>query len=170
MVQIESLRSDQLRAYGGTRDVMPAIDALARESRVFTNAYIQASHSNYAGLVPLSSQYPLRSPQMYQYPPDPTYPRVLIYDVLKALGYKTAIFSSQNERWGGMINFHRQNSLDRFFHAGTFTGRHHPWEDTGFAEWVKETKGAGSVDDRYTMDEAIQWIDTVAGEPSGSSF
>ena len=49
MVQIESLRSDQLRAYGGTRDVMPAVDALARESRVFTNAYIQASHSNYAG-------------------------------------------------------------------------------------------------------------------------
>ena len=166
MVQIESLRSDQLRAYGGTRDVMPAIDALARESRVFTNAYIQASHSNYAGLVPLSSQYPLRSPQMYQYPPDPTYPRVLVYDVLKALGYKTAIFSSQNERWGGMINFHRQNSLDRFFDAGTFTGdTYAPYGDTGFAEWVKETKGAGSVDDRYTVDEAIKWIDTVAGEP-----
>ena len=108
--------------YGGTRDVMPAVDALARESRVFTNAYIQASHSNYAGLVPLSSQYPLRSPQMYRYPPDPTYPRVLIYDVLKALGYKTAIFSSQNERWGGMINFHRQSSLDRFFHAGHSPG------------------------------------------------
>ena len=166
MVQIESLRSDQLRAYGGTRDVMPAIDALARESRVFTNAYIQASHSNYAGLVPLSSQYPLRSPQMYEYPPDPTYPRVLIYDVLKALGYKTAIFSSQNERWGGMINFHRQSSLDRFFDAGTFTGETYaPYGDTGFAEWVKETKGAGSVDDRYTVDEAIKWIDTVAGEP-----
>ena len=71
MVQVESLRSDQLRVYGGTRDVMPTIDALARESRVFTNAYIQASHSNYADLVPLSSQYPLRSPQMYEYPPNP---------------------------------------------------------------------------------------------------
>jgi arylsulfatase A-like enzyme len=166
MVQIESLRSDQLRSYGGTRDVMPTIDALARESRVFTNAYIQASHSNYADLVPLSSQYPLRSPQMYEYPPDPAYPRVLIYDVLKALGYKTAIFSSQNERWGGMINFHRQSSLDRFFDAGTFAGpTYAPYGDTGFAEWVKETHGAGSVDDRYTVDEAIKWIDGVAGQP-----
>jgi arylsulfatase A-like enzyme len=166
MVQFESLRSDQLRAYGGTRDVMPTIDALARDSRVFTNAYIQASHSNYADLVPLSSQYPLRSPQMYEYPLEPTYPRVLIYDVLKAIGYKTAIFSSQNERWGGMINFHRQSSLDRFFDAGTFTGpTYAPYGDTGFAEWVKETHGAGSVDDRYTVDEAIKWIDTVAGQP-----
>ena len=166
MVQIESLRSDQLRAYGGTRDVMPTIDALARESRVFTNAYIQASHSNYADLVPLSSEYPLRSPQMYEYPPNPTYPRVLIYDVLKAIGYKTAIFSSQNERWGGMINFHRPSSLDRFFDAGTFTGpTYAPYGDTGFAEWVKETHGAGSVDDRYTVDEAIKWIDGVAGQP-----
>jgi arylsulfatase A-like enzyme len=166
MVQFESLRSDQLRAYGGTRDVMPAIDALARDSRVFTNAYIQASHSNYADLVPLSSQYPLRSPQMYEYPPEPAYPRVLIYDVLKAIGYKTAIFSSQNERWGGMINFHRQSSLDRFFDAGTFTGpTYAPYGDTGFAEWVKETHGAGSVDDRYTVDEAIKWIDGVAGQP-----
>ena len=166
MVQVESLRSDQLRLYGGTRDVMPTIDALSRESRVFTNAYIQASHSNYADLVPLSSQYPLRSPQMYEYPPNPTYPRVLIYDVLKALGYKTAIFSSQNERWGGMINFHRRSSLDRFFDAESFTGpTYAPYGDTGFAEWVKETHGAGSVDDRYTVDEAIKWIDSVAGQP-----
>jgi hypothetical protein len=30
MVQIESLRSDQLRSYGGTRDVMSTIDAIAR--------------------------------------------------------------------------------------------------------------------------------------------
>jgi arylsulfatase A-like enzyme len=166
MVQIESLRSDQLRIYGGTRDVMPTIDALALESRVFTNAYIQASHSNYADLVPLSSQYPLRSPQMYEYPPNPAYPRVLIYDVLKAAGYKTAIFSSQNERWGGMINFHRQSSLDRFFDAETFTGpTYAPYGDTGFAEWVRETNVAGSVDDRYTVDEAIKWIDGVAGQP-----
>ncbi len=116
---------------------MPTIDALARESRVFTNAYIQASHSNYADLVPLSSQYPLRSPQMYEYPPNPTYPRVLIYDVLKALGYKTAIFSSQNERWGGMINFHRQSSLDRFFDAETFTG------DDLRAVWRHGIRGVG---------------------------
>ena len=166
MVQVESLRSDQLRVYGGSREVMPALDALVRESRVFTDAYIQASHSNYADLVPLSSHYPLRSPRQYQYPEDPTYPRVLIYDVLKALGYRTAIFSSQNEHWGGMSNYHREGSLDRFFHAETFTGpTSAPWGDTGFAEWARGSKSAGSVDDRYTVEEAIGWIDSVAGNP-----
>src|SRR5262249_53120334 len=160
------LRSDQLRVYGGHRDVMPTIDAVAREAWVFTNAYIQASHSNYADLVPLSSQYPLRSTEMYEYPPNPPYPRVLIYDVLKALGYKTAIFSSQNERWGGMINFHRVANLDRFFHAQTFDGpTYAPFGDAGFAEWVKQTGSAGSVDDKYTVSEAIHWISSVAGSP-----
>ncbi|MBM3818636.1 MAG: sulfatase, partial [Acidimicrobiia bacterium] len=166
MVQFESLRADQLRAYGGPRDVMPAVDALAREGRVFTNAYIQASHSNYADVVPLSSHYPLRSREMYIYPPNPTYPRVLIYDILKAVGYRTAIVSSQNEAWGGMINFHRLSSLDHFFHAQTFGGpTYSPYEDGGFANWVSQTGGAGSVDDRYTVDEAIRWIDTVGQAP-----
>jgi arylsulfatase A-like enzyme len=166
MVQIESLRRDQLRAYGGVRDVMPTIDGLARGGRVFTTAYVQASHSNYADPVPLSSQYPLRYRQAYDYPEHPPYPRVLIYDVLKALGYKTAIFSSQNENWGGMINYHRPDRLDRFFHAATFTGpTYTPWEDAGFAEWVKATGGAGSVDDRYTVNEALEWIDTLGTEP-----
>jgi arylsulfatase A-like enzyme len=166
MVQVESLRSDQLRAYGGTRDVMPTLDALAREGRVFTRAYVQASHSNYADLVPLSSHYPLRTREMYTFPPNPPYPRVLIYDVLTSLGYRAAIFSSQNENWGGMINYHRPSSLDRFFHAETFGGpTYTPWEDIGFADWVKQTGNAGSVDDRYTVDEAIEWIDHVAGQP-----
>lgn len=166
MVQFESLRSDQLLIYGGRREVMPTIERLAKEARVFTNAYIQASHSNYADLVPLSSHYPLRSPDMYEYPPNPTYPRVLIYDVLKAIGYKTGIFSSQNERWGGMVNYHRESSLDRFLHAATFSGpTQTPWADLGFAEWVKETKGAGSIDDKYTVNEAIKWLDGVAGQP-----
>jgi arylsulfatase A-like enzyme len=30
---------------------------------------------------------------------------------------------------------------------------------------VKETHGAGSVDDRYTVDETIKWLDSVAGQP-----
>ena len=166
-VQVESLRSDQLRIYGGTRDVMPALDALARESRVFTNAYIQASHSNYADLDPLSSHYPLRSLQENTYyPENPTYPRVLIYDVLKALGYQTAIISSQNENWSGMINYEQTGNLDHIFHAETFGGpTYTPWGGTAFAQWVKQTKAAGSVDDRYTVQEAIRWIDSLGGRP-----
>jgi arylsulfatase A-like enzyme len=136
------------------------------ESRVFTQAYVQASHSNYADVVALSSQYPLRSEDPYDYPRNPLYPRVLIYDVLKALGYRTGIFSSQNEHWGAMSNYHRPENLDRFFHAATFGGpTYTPWEDMGFARWVSQTGAAGSIDDRYTVDEAISWLDTIGDQP-----
>jgi arylsulfatase A-like enzyme len=163
---VESLRADQLRAYGGTKDVMPTLDALAREARVFTNAYTQASHSNYADLGPLSSHYPLRSRTIHYPPRDPTYPRVLIYDVLKALGYHTSVFSSQNEHWENVIHYIKTASVDRFFHGENFDGPTYVMlGDTGLANWVKQTKRAGSVDDRFTVREAIKWIESLDGEP-----
>jgi arylsulfatase A-like enzyme len=163
---IESLRADQLRTYGSRRDIMPTVDALARESRVFLNAYTHSSHTDYATITPLSSHYPLRSKTAYAYPEDPSYPRVLIYDVLKALKYRTAVFSSSNEYWGGMINFLRTGNIDRFFHAANFKGPSYVMDgDAGFAQWTRETKHAGSVDDRHTVSEALQWIGSVKREP-----
>jgi len=163
---VESLRADQLRAYGGRREVMPAIEALSGESRVFSNSYTQASHTDYATVVPLSSHYPLRSTTIHAYPKDPAYPRVLIYDILKAIGYRTAIFSSSNEYWSGMINFLQTGSVERFFHAANFKGPTYVAEgDTGLAQWVKTTKHAGSVDDRFTVGEAIQWIEGLDKNP-----
>jgi arylsulfatase len=157
---VESLRADQLRLYGGSRDVMPAADNLAHEARVFLNAYTQSSHTSYATIVPLSSHYPLRSATPYTYPEKPTYPRVLIYDVLKSLGYKTAIFSSSNEYWLGMNNYLDTGNLDRFLHAANFEGPTYVIQgDSGFADWVRRTKHAGSINDRFTVDEALRWID-----------
>jgi arylsulfatase len=157
---VESLRADQLRAYGGTRDVMPAVDRLAQESRVFLNAFTQSSHTNYATVVPFSSHYPLRSALPYTYTENPTYPRVHIYDVLKALGYKTAMFSSSNEYWGGMNYYLDTGTLDRYLHAANFDGPTYVIQsDAGFADWVRRTKHAGSINDRFTIDEALRWID-----------
>lgn len=166
LIVVESLRSDQLRAYGASRDIMPTVNSLATESRVFTNAYSQSSHTDYATLAPLSSHYPLRSTTSYTYPERPTYPRVLIYDVLKGLGYSTAIFSSSNEYWSGMIHFLQTGNIDRLFHAATFKGPTYVMQgDAGFADWTRETQHAGSVDDRYTVAEAVKWIDSVKTGP-----
>ena len=86
--------------------------------------------------------------------------------MLKALGYHTAIFSSSNEYWSGMINFIKTENLDRLFHAATFKGPTYVMQaDAGFADWTRETKNAGSVDDRYTVAEAIQWIEGIKREP-----
>ena len=160
VIVVESLRDNVLRAYGGTREVMPTCDALAAEGRVFLNAYAQATHSNYASPCPLSSQYPLRADHAYVYPPDPTYPRVMIYDVLKALGYRVGIFSSSNENWGGAINYIRTPSVDKLVYAETWKGPTYvASQDSGFARWVANTRHAGSIDDRYTVAEAMKWMD-----------
>ena len=166
LIIVESLGANQLQMYGGTREVMPAVEALARGGRVFSNSYTQASHTDYATLVPLSSHYPLRAPNLHVYAKDPTYPRTLIYDVLKPLGYRTAIFSSSNEYWSGMINYLQTGNVERFVHAENFTGPTYVAEgDSSFAEWVKTTKHAGSVDDRFTVADAMRWIDGLSDEP-----
>ena len=166
VIIVESLRADELRAYGGNRDVMPSVDALARESRVFTNTRSQSSQTSYAIFAPLSSHYPLRSAGPYSYSANLTYPRVLIHNVLKKLGYRTAVFSSSNENWEGMIHYLQSGDIDRLFYASVFKGPTYSFPgDTSFANWVMATQHAGSVDDRFTMDEAIQWIDQSSNQP-----
>ena len=166
VIIVESLRTDQLVVCGGKRIVMPHVEALAREGVVFPNNYTQASHSNYADLCPLSSHYPLRSPRTHVYPKNPTYPRVLIYDVLKHLGYRTAVISSQNENWGGMVNYLRTSGLDYFVDATTFKGPTYvPRGDYGFARFVTGEKRSGKIDDRFTVGEMIRWIDEKPDQP-----
>ena len=159
---VESLRNDQLESFGGSREVMPRVDALARSGLRFPDHYTQASHSNYADLCILSSHYPLRSTSVHLYPENPTYPRVLIYDVLHALGWHTAVISSQNENWGRMINYLRTGGIDHFFHSETFRGPTYvPRNDTGFVEFLKGGKRSGKIDDRFTVDEAMRWIESL---------
>jgi glucan phosphoethanolaminetransferase (alkaline phosphatase superfamily) len=102
LLLVESLRMDQLTDFGGSVSVMENLEQLERRSIRFIDNYTQASHSNYADLCPLSSHYPLRSRAMYYYPENAPYPKVLIYDILKNVGYRTAIISSQNEKWGNI--------------------------------------------------------------------
>lgn len=165
LLLVESLRPDMLTAYGSPEPYLPNFEALSEKSIVFTDIYSQASHSSYADVCPLSSHYPLRTRGVHFYPPNPPYPRVLIYDVLKQLGYRTAIFSSQNENWGSMYNYLQSPNLDRFFHSKTFDGPTYiPHGDHGFAAYATRTK-SGKIDDRYTVAEAIKWIDEEREQP-----
>ena len=157
VVLIDSLRSDQIRATGGTRDVMPAVEALTREGRVFTDCVTPASHTDYACPAVFSSHYPLRARDVYRYPKNPPYPRVMIYDVLKALGWRTALYSSQNEEWGQMMNYMQTGGLDVVFHS----------KSAGIAEESTKDRPAfaGALDDSVTIGEAMKWIEAGAGAP-----
>jgi arylsulfatase A-like enzyme len=157
VILIDSLRADQLRAAGGTREVMPAIEALALEGRVFADCVTQASHTDYAAPAVFSSHYPLRARDVYRYPKNPAYPRVMIYDVLKALGWRTALFSSQNEEWGQMLNYLQTGGLEVLFHS----------KSGGVSEDASKERPAfaGTLDDSVTIAESMKWIDASPGAP-----
>ena len=160
LILVESLRPDQLKAFGGSRLVMPFLESLTDSAYSFTNTFAQASNSSYADLCPLSSHYPLRSRQYNLYPKHIPYPRVLIYDVLKSLGYKTAIISSQNERWGAMLNYLNTGYLDKILHAGNYTGQRYA------ANELASINAQGKIDDYHTVQEAINWIGQINSKDS----
>jgi hypothetical protein len=142
VLMIDSMRPDQLRAYGATRSVMPNLDALAAEGRVYRDARTQATHTNFATPCPFSSNYPYRSVDPQAYPGDDSYPRVMIWDVLKPLGYRTAMIGSQDERWGNMLGYMRTPGIDDVLQPD---GRTRP--------------------DGETVDQALGWLDGVGKSP-----
>ncbi len=163
---VESLRGDVIHDAKGFRSIMPNVAALAENGAFFENHYALATHSNYADIVPISSQYPLRSPNTHVYPERPTYPTPRIYDLLKTQGYRTAIISSQNEEWGKMANYLSSPSLDYFFHSVTFEGETYvPKNDIGFFSMAGNGKRSGKIDDYFTVNEAIDWIGQDADTP-----
>ena len=160
LINVESLGIGPLQAYGRTGPaVMPNLDELARLSVVFERSYAQATHTNYSATSIVSAQYPLRTPDAFVYAADPPFPRVMPYDLLQPLGYRTGLFSSGNDLWGGMVSFWTTGHLDRLLYSGNFDGPTYvAQEDTGFARWVARTRNAGSIDDRSTTDELLRWI------------
>ncbi len=159
LVLVESLRPDEIMAFSGRREVMPSLEKLARRSRTYPRTWTQASHSNYADLAALTGQYPLRDRTMVLYDADSPWPRVLLYDLLAEVGWRTAIFSSQNETWGRMDQWLDTGRLDVFFHSETFDGPTYVTPgDAGFLKFVTDRKLAGKVDDRHTVSAAIDWI------------
>jgi len=86
---------------------------------------------------------------------------VPIYDLLHVLGWHTAVISSQNEVWGRMINYLETGHIDHFFHSESYDGETYvPRHDDGFSDFLKGSRRSGKIDDRFTVGEAIRWIDS----------
>lgn len=85
LITIDALRADHLGFMGYQKNVSPNLDALAKESTVFTNAFVVGPNTlpSFAGL--LTSTYPLD----YQGLKRIAKPRVLISEALKEVGYIT---------------------------------------------------------------------------------
>ena len=158
VVLVDSLRVDQLRAYGGTRDVMPEVEAVAREGRVYLDHYSNGTLTDIAAPCPLTSHYPLRKRTVGDLLDVSGYPRALVYDVLKSLGWRTAFVASNNEFWGGTIHLLWSPSLDLFFTAGVRV-------PPGGPSALARTPMNPAVDDAQTIDEALAWLGSSGKAP-----
>lgn len=88
LITIDALRADHLGFMGYEKKVSPNIDALARESSVFVQAYTTGPVTPYSFPAILTSTYPLD----YGGPEKIAEPRKLISEVLKEKGYITGAF------------------------------------------------------------------------------
>ena len=167
LLVVESLRPDVFTTLGGKRNIMPFVDDFSKKGVAFSKAYSQSSHSNYSDVSIVSGQYPLRSTHPYYYPEQIPFPRTMLQDILKPMGYKTAIFSSQNEQWGGMLNYINTGNFDKIVHAGNLKSQIRPehdiygnldkkWKD--YRKNFNRFQYSGKVDDQATIDMTIDWL------------
>jgi len=160
VVLVESLRHDLLAT---TPEAIPFLRDMYETHVGFSHAYATASHSNLSDLAFWFSQYPLRSPGKETFPRDADWRGVSLFDVFKSDGYETAYISSQNEMWGGMINWLETPTLDYFFDSESFDGE--TWENhddlAGLAGLIRKGLAqAGKIEDSQTLELAKRWIDT----------
>jgi arylsulfatase A-like enzyme len=155
VIVVESLRSDVLN----DNTIMPNLYELKTRSLSF-KAYAPSNVTHYAWPSIFTAQYPLRSDYNYYYPSRAPYPRVAIYDILKKKGYRTAIFSAQNEKWCGMTNSFNKKSLDLFYSAEVALQAQHyvSKEDRIFTYFVKLFRLTGKLDDSLVAEKAIAWM------------
>ncbi len=91
LITLDTTRADRMGFLGSTRGLTPSLDALARESVVFTHAYAQAPLTTVSHASILTGTYP-----QFHHVLDFTYPlaKDLPYapEILRAHGYETAAF------------------------------------------------------------------------------
>lgn len=165
VVMIESLRADLLTRFA---DAIPNLAQLASEALVFERAYATASHSDYEDLAFWYSRYPLRADHRLGYPRDADWRGLSVFEYFKLQGYSTAYFSSQNEKWGEMINWLAIPGVDTYFDSERFEGDtwENPDDAAGLISLIRAGYArSGKVADAHTLDFAADWIERHAREP-----
>jgi arylsulfatase A-like enzyme len=152
VLMLESVPWSRLFGPLARPEATPRINALAAESIVFDRAYATATHSDYAQTSILAALHPRKFPR-HDYFVDLAYPRTLIWDLLRPAGYRTAMFSCQNEGWGNMKAFLRTPGLEVFRHSpdwpdaprrgeGAESKVFEPTPITAFTTWLGESKSS----------------------------
>lgn len=165
MVMVDSLRYDLLQTHP---DAMPFLSGLAKESVVFERAYASASHSDYTDLSVWYSRYPIYAEHRLGYPVGAPWRGTSAFEVFRMNGYRTAYFSSQDERWGQMINWLKIDAVETFFDSNNFSdGDRLRTANLGSlgAHAPPALTALGKVEDSHTLQFAGDWLEHHAHEP-----
>ncbi len=136
---------------------------MSQEGVLLEKAYTPATHSDYSDLSVWYSRYPLLSGTRMVWRADDPRRGLSAFAAFKALGYKTAYISSQNEKWGNMISWLKVPEVDYFFHSEDFEGTTwENWDDLpGLVGLIKKgIATAGKIEDSETLRVALKWIDS----------
>ncbi|MBW2534718.1 MAG: sulfatase-like hydrolase/transferase [Deltaproteobacteria bacterium] len=153
LVMLESIPWQRTWLGGGRHGVAPNLERLASESVVFSRAYTTSTHSDYAQMAILSSLHP-RKYQHHDFYDRIDYPRALLWDALFPAGYRTSLFSTQNEGWGNMIAF-----LDT-------PGLEHPRHSPDWPEAPKKGRGKESkVHEETAVQAWMEWLEETDDGP-----
>ncbi|NIU19571.1 MAG: sulfatase, partial [Actinobacteria bacterium] len=139
MISLDTVRRDHLTSYGYGRDTMPRLDALARQSAVFDNAYAQDTNTNPSHASMFTGLYPHVHGSRYngQCLNDG---ELTLAEILEESGYATGAFVS------GFTMTARASCLDQGFarYDDNFDGhRRDGWTTTDLAlEWLDERRNS----------------------------
>jgi arylsulfatase A-like enzyme len=146
LVSLESTGAGYLRLYGGTHDVTPNLDRLARSGVVFDSAYAVYPESIKGLFSILCSAFPAfdTTPEMYAKAPCRS-----IAAVLADAGYSTALFHSGRFGYLGMESIVHGRGYDTLEDAADIGGHH---------------ESSFGVEESATVSRMLSWIDALPGD------
>jgi glucan phosphoethanolaminetransferase (alkaline phosphatase superfamily) len=148
LIVLESAAAQYLQPYGASRDPMPRLSELAHQAIIFEDAYTTYPESIKAFFSVLCSRYPAGdiAPERYARITTPS-----LAFLLRAAGYRTALFHSGRFMYLGMEAVVRERGYEVLEDAGAIGGN----DESSFG-----------VDEASTVRRALGWIDSLPqGEP-----
>ena len=166
VIMIESMRMDLINV---DPSPIPFMKSLISQSFFFDKSYATSTHSNYSDISIWYSRYPLRADFCEPYSKYSPSRGISVFEYFKMNNYKTGYISSQNEKWGDMINWLEEKGIDYFYHSENYDKKtwYNKDDKRGLGRLIKEKIAtAGKIEDSETLRIAKDWITGLADSES----
>jgi len=150
LIIMDSVRHDHLPHYGYERITTPFLNSKSKELLKVDVCYTQANGTSLALPSLLMGKYPAIQT---------TVPKWNLFSYLKKEGYKSAVFSSMDLRWGSgwqkqVLDYFKDDGVEKVFHAAEVPEE---YRHLGFSKTIYNY----GVDDGFTAAAANKWLETA---------